>query len=227
MIPEPARQIASVLVILIMASCLSAQQKKDNEEIFGRGEALVAANCGDCLNASREGLQEGIRLAEQAVQLGYPDKVTAYKLIASALRTMAVVYSRPDSEDQKALLQRELEVHKQLIELSPNDSGIIYSYARSVEAVNGKAAAVPLLRQVVALNPNHDQARYVLGLCLIQLDQKEQGISELRTAFERTTDSALSVRIAHDLSDTLRILGRNKEANLVLDKLRRRQDSSR
>lgn len=204
-----------VILIIMTFSSIGNAQEENAEKHFQLGKKLIEVNCGDCMDATRKGLEDGIAELLKSIEMGYPDKIAVYKLIADAYNTLAFVYAVPDSKEQKEIRNKQIEIYKQILRLDPRNQGILYQYALTYEDTNDQLIA---LQEVLKINPDHADARFAIGILLVQKGQLEDGIKELKKA----VDLADSVRLevyGNRLVDILIQHGRKKEAEEVSKEL--------
>lgn len=152
-----------------------AAATSEAEKRFQSGKALIEQNCGDCEEATRDGLQEGINEIKAVLEKGYADKLSAYQLISDAYNTIAIVYAAPDSEEQKALLEKKRVIDEQILALSPNSPRLLYECGISLE---NKEERLRVMRRVLAIEPTNASARAVVGKLLVKRGQVDDGIKK-------------------------------------------------
>lgn len=162
------------LSLVVSFAGLAAGQTavKPGQKQFTRGRQLIQANCVDCMGGSRAGMEQGVRLVEEALKAGYANKRVAYKLLLSAYANLAT-YTEKDPSAHQAYAEKNAQVLKKLVEISPRDPEALKLYADSLQDPDEKAA---VLAKIVALNPNLTDARYELGLITAQKGKTADGI---------------------------------------------------
>ncbi len=151
---------------------------KPGQKQFARGRQLIQANCVDCMGGSRAGMEEGVRQIEAALKAGYPNKRAAYKLLLSAYADLAT-YTEKDPSAHQAYAEKNAQVLKKMVELSPKDSEVLKLYADSVQDPEEKAR---VLAKIVEINPNLLDARYELGLITTRKGKTAEGIQMVEDA---------------------------------------------
>ena len=204
------------LMLAALIACQSEQAVADSpgraRALFTQGKTLIENNCGDCRGGTRAGLETGIETMRQAIELGYPNKAEAYKLLTQAYNTLALVYAEPDSAEQKKVQSEQRELYRQLIELDPNDAAIRVEYAILAEDPYERLMQ---LRQAVEVAPKFAEARFVLAATLIERGDWESGTAEARTAIAQAQDADAAARYGRRIGELLTIAGRPQEAALV------------
>lgn len=186
---------------------------------FAKGQMLISNNCGECVDASRKGLENGIAELKLADGKGYADKAAIYKLMYQAYGDVAFVYAKPDSEDTKKYMNLRQQIAEKLVELLPNDSGILYEYASELKDKNKQ---LELMQKVLCLDPKNFSARLMIGLRLIETGQLDQGMAQLKQAVKDADPEAKGPYMQQAL-ETLEQNGHKAEA----DKWRREATSKR
>jgi hypothetical protein len=151
---------------------------KPGQKQFARGRQLIQANCVDCMGGNRAGMEEGVRQIEAALKAGYPNKRAAYKLLLSAYGDLAT-YTEKDPPAHQAYAEKNAQVLKKMVELSPKDSEVLKLYADSVQDPEEKAR---VLAKIVEINPNLLDARYELGLITTRKGKTAEGIRMVEDA---------------------------------------------
>jgi hypothetical protein len=160
------------------------QAAKPGQKQFVRGRRLIESNCVDCMGGGRAGLEQGIRLVEEALNAGYPNKKAAYKLLLNAYAELAT-YTEKDPAAHQAYAEKRSQVLKKLVEMSPRDPEVLKEYADSLQNPDEKAA---VLAKVVELNPNQSDARYELGLITARKGKVVAGIQMVAEAIVHQGD---------------------------------------
>jgi len=160
---------------------------KPGQKQFARGRQLIQANCVDCMGGGRAGMEEGVRQIEAALKAGYPNKRAAYKLLLSAYADLAT-YTEKEPSAHQAYAEKNAQVLKKMVELSPKDSEVLKLYADSVQDPEEKAR---VLAKIVEINPNLLDARYELGLITTRKGKTAEGIQmvEYAIAHQANPDS--------------------------------------
>jgi hypothetical protein len=175
-------EILLCILLVTVTSCLAAQ---DNPEAhFTRGKQLIEKNCGDCAGGSKNGLEEGINEVLKAIDLGYRDPKAAYKVLADAYSTMAIVFATPRSSEEKELFRRRKQMYEKLVSLDPADANTLFEYAKSLAATDDEETQLTALRNVLKLKPNHTGARFFVGVLLLRRGQASQAVTEIRKGLE-------------------------------------------
>jgi hypothetical protein len=157
---------------------------KPGQKQFARGRQLIQSNCVDCMGGGRAGLEQGIQQIEAALKAGYPNKRAAYKLLLSAYADLAT-YTEKDPSAHQAYAEKNAQVLKKMVELSPKDSEVLKLYADSVQDPEEKAR---VLAKIVEINPNLLDARYELGLITARKGKTAEGIQMVEDAIAHQGD---------------------------------------
>jgi hypothetical protein len=115
---------------------------KPGQKEFARGRHLIQSNCVDCMGGGRAGMEQGIQQIENALKAGYPDKKAAYKLLLNAYSNLAT-YTEKDPPEHQAYAEKQSEVLKKLVELSPKDPEVLKEYADSCRIQMKKRRSSP------------------------------------------------------------------------------------
>lgn len=173
--------ILVLAVIGLLVEGAARPQDQSAAQHFVRGRELIEANGVDSMGSTRKGFEEGLAEVRKAIELGYPDKAAAYKLLANAYNTLALFYAKPDSEEQKRAFLLQKQALEKLLELKPDDPRIRADYARAVKDQEMETAA---WRDVVASEPNDAEARWFLGVLLVHNGQIDEGMTHLKKMVE-------------------------------------------
>lgn len=173
--------VAAVAGALLMISLMGSAQEPNLQERFARAKQLIESNGADSTGATRRGLERGIAELRKAIEGGYEDRALAYKLLADAYNTLALVYAGPDSQEQEKIFALRKVALERLLELKPDDPRIRAEYAR---AAKNKEMEITAWRDVVASGPNDADARWSLGMLLVYDGQIDEGVTHLKKMVE-------------------------------------------
>jgi tetratricopeptide (TPR) repeat protein len=199
------RMLITLSLTLLVTGGHAAAGEAD--QLFTEGLALIRKNCGECLSATRAGLEDGIDAVETAIELGY-DELAGYKALARAHNTLAFAYTRADTEERKAALERLDTVYQRLLELAPNDAEVRVAYAR---LVHDPAARLEHLGAAVEAAPELPAARSLLALTLIELGNVEAALPHARAAVAIARPD-IAADLARQLAQRLDAAGRTADA---------------
>ena len=206
------------LVVLVTISLVSMTAVAQSaEQNFQKGKQLIDSNCADCMGSTKEALKQGIAEVNKAIEMGYRDKVAAYRLLADAYNTIAVVYSEPGSQEEKTYSDARQDMYLRLIDLDPQNAQFKYEYAINLNDSSKQMAA---LQDVLKLNPKYADAHFAIGMLLTRTGQVDEGIVELKKAVQ-LADMDQSKMFGRRLVDTLNGLGRDAEAKQILEELKK------
>ena len=204
-----------VLVTISLASTTAVAQSAGHH--FQQGRQLIESNCADCMGSTKEALKKGVAEVSRAVEMGYGDKVAAYKLLADAYNTLAVVYSEPGSQEEKAYSDARQDMYLRLLELDPQNAQFKYEYAITL---NDNAKQIAALQDVLKLDPKYADAHFAIGMLLTRTGQVDEGIVELKKAVQ-LADVERSKMFGKRLIDILNGLGRDEEAKQIFEELKK------
>jgi hypothetical protein len=173
------------LVVSVAAFSSAQAAAKLGQKQFARGRQLIQSNCVDCMGGGRAGMEEGVRAIEEALASGYPNIRAAYKLLLSAYADLAT-YTEKDPLAHQAYAEKNTEILKKLVDLSPKDPEVLKLYADSLQNPDEKAA---VLAKIVELNPNLTDAQYELGLITAQEGKVAAGIRMVEDAIAHQADA--------------------------------------
>lgn len=193
-------------------------QEADIQQRFEQAKKLIESNCGDCMGGTKKGLEEGIAELSAIMDLGYSDKVKAYKLLAYAYNEMSAVYATPDSDEQKRIRHEINKVYEQLVKLEPNDPKILYDYARYLD---DKDAQLSTYRKIVQIEPDNIDARFAFGNLLLERGKVNEGFDQLRETLKRASERELK-NYGRRTIELLEKHGRKKEAKNLKSDLERK-----
>lgn len=204
-----------VLVTISFASTIAVAESAQQQ--FEKGKQLIESNCADCMGSTKEALKLGVAEVSKALDMGYGNKVAAYKLLADAYNTLAVVHSEPGSQEEKIYSAARQDAYLRLIDLDPQNAQFKYEYAINLSDNTKQLAA---LQDVLKLNPKYADAHFAIGMLLARTGQVDEGIVELKKAVQ-LADTDQSKKFGRRLIDILNGLGRDEEAKQVLEELKK------
>ena len=206
----------SVTLLLVLLLPLPAAATDTAAELFAAGRALIDDNCSECYQATRHGLEAGVDAVKQALDAGLTDRVAAYKALARAYNTLAVVHALPDSDEQKLLARQQQAVYEQLVEAAPNDAEVRINYAQFLRE---PAAKVEHLEVAVKAAPDSADARYLLALALFDAGRNDDALPQARRAVALARRSAVGNYLEH-LEERLQHAGLAAEAEQLRSEAR-------
>lgn len=205
-----------MLVLLLLAACQGAQQPADPAALLARGMALIEANCAECMNGTRAGLEKGVASVRQAMELGVADRAAAYRALADAYGQLAWGYAAADSADQKAQVERRIEAFEGLLAIEPNDQPALFEYAISLP---GGPRRLAVLERLLELNPDHSEALFVVGEAHLARGDVDSGLAAMQRAFAKA-DGELAVALGERLLVALREHHRAADADQVAQRIK-------
>lgn len=208
-----------MLAFVLLSWAARAQAPADPEILLRQGRMLIENNCGDCMGSTNEGMLKGIKKVERALELGSPDRLEAYRLLAYGWGQMAHVYLKWDSPEYRSALKRQQEAFEKALELAPRDVDILFDYSLTVR---DDSALAEILRRILELEPEHIGGLFHLGQ--IEVEQGDpKGLARMQRAFEMS-ELEQAVGYGQILVGTLREVGKDKEADELereVEKIRR------
>jgi tetratricopeptide (TPR) repeat protein len=192
------------------------------DDYYRHGEQLIDLNCAECVGASKKGIEEGIAQINKALSRGYPDKGSAYKVLAEAYNTLVVAYSAPGSDERRRYRENRQRSFEKALELSPNDAALRFKYALTLDNTSAQKSA---LEEVIRRTPTYPDAHFVLGMLLTENGKVDDGVKELETAVQLApSDDAKTYgrRLIYILNEN----GRSDEAQKVQEQLDRKNTHS-
>ena len=195
-IPSSILRIAAIFVIalhaLAIGLALPSEPLDDGPDVsFREGKKLLENNCGQCVNATREGLELGIKKIQRAIHLGFEDTRAAYQLLAQAYGDIAFVYAQSDSSEQREALKIQESCYRYLHRLNPDNTEVLYELISFAEDDEERVA---LLRRVIELDPTHLFARFRLGQLLVTHGEIDEGLEMMRAALDQELQRGDDVR---------------------------------
>ncbi len=210
------KRLSVTFLILLLA--LPAAAADTAAELFAAARAMIDANCADCYQATRHGLEGGIDTMKQAIDAGFTDQVAAYKALARGYNTLALVHAIPDSDEQKLIVRQQQAVYEHLVEIAPNDAEVRIEYALFLRE---PAAKVEHLEVAAKAAPDSADARYLLALALLDAGDAEAASPHARRAIALARQSAVGNYLKH-LEERLGNAGLAAEAEHLRNEARRK-----
>jgi len=169
---------ARALVLVALLSGLAAAAEPGRED-FERGRRLVDANCGDCMGATLQGLEDGVSALRRALDAGFADPASIYRLLAEAYATLAYLHSRHDPGAIRRFEALRRDVLARLAALTPDDPWPRYELAISEADRDAQLAA---LRRLLAERPRHAEAHAAVATILEERGQLAEAVREMEQA---------------------------------------------
>ena len=203
-------------LILGAAVCLGDSDKVHPSELLAEGTALIERNCGECYGATRSGMEEGIAKVQSALELLREDTTQAYRVLGAAYRQMAHAFAKPDSEGKKIFIEKQLGAYENLLKMDPEDTDALFLYYMALP-VRDKIAEP--LEKILALQPEHQDARFSLGLHQVYYGGKvDEGIENMQRVMA-SADEEFIRDFGAQLLEVLRAEGRQEEARALAQRL--------
>lgn len=175
---------AAFCLVSAVLRAYGADLKADNQTVerqFQRAKAIIDANCPECIDSSREGLERGIKVLHRSLGAGYKNKVAAYKLLGEAYWG---VYSLSHAEDKEALRKRN-DAYRKLYALAPSDPEALRLFSITLDSDDQR---LPVYEKILSLSPGDTDTRFSLGTLLIRKGNLEDGLKQLYKSFEFETE---------------------------------------
>lgn len=114
-------------------------------------------------------------------------------VLSGQLPSPQFYYQREQCELNGKLYQQALEDISRAVVLAPSEPLYLAEKASLLLRVNRKEEALTAARQCVAIAPQYAEARLLLGIALVQNNQKKDGLAELQKAMELGNEQAKSL----------------------------------
>lgn len=172
-------------VLLYFALLTSTQGQDERSLLFNRAKTLIEANCADCSNRSQTALEEGIRLALEAKESGYPGRAAVLRLLKDGYGTLAAVFLQTGDPKKDEALRLHAEFLKQLAEAAPLDANARYEQTHRVlgnveSMIADIDERIRQYRLVLALDPRHEKAQFDLAQDLFRKGEDDESLRLLR-----------------------------------------------
>jgi len=191
--------LSSAILILVFVCFLpvpSFGEETSAEEYFLQGRQLVEGNIGD--GGTQKGLEEGIDALKKALETGYPNVIELYKLLGKAYLVM--------SHYDKSYLKKGQEIYEILLKIAPDDPDVLDDYA-SRYLKDNKTRQIEFFRRIIKIDPKRADARYVLGLTLIETGSIDEGIKSGIEGIEMESDLYIAGNYVTYLIPALDVMG--------------------
>lgn len=225
--PSSTASLAFAVFLLLLPGFAGSVEPDsvDPQTLLREGQRLVEENCGDCMGATREGLELGIQKIEEAMKLGIVDLADAYRSLGEAYNDLAFVYTKSGSSERREALRTQQTYYQRLVQLEPEDTEALYELAGTYH----DERRLELLRRLLEIDPDHLDARFNLGQALVsrgagnqelvQDGAEVEGLEMMRTVFDRALAERLGeqfiVFYGETLESALRDHGLDDEADEV------------
>lgn len=213
------RSTKNITVFLLLAGLVPAVPgavlAQDAEQLAREGRELIEANCGDCFEGGRAGLEEGIAKLAEALELGLDEPAAGYRDLAGAWSSLAFVYAEPDSVEQKEIFARRQQAWGHYIDLVPDDAEALYEYAVTLDGDE----RIAILERLLELVPEHPEALFAIGQHQVEHERVDEGLEKMHHVFERA-EGQRALYYGRRLRWALDAHGRQTEGKEVARKLR-------
>jgi tetratricopeptide (TPR) repeat protein len=193
MIRKPSRRVALFACVWLYAALLASAQGQDaRTTLFNGARTLIEANCATCTGRNQSALEEGIRLALEAKDAGYPDRVAVLRLLKDGYGTLGAFFFGLGDPRRAEALRLNDEFLKQLVDAAPLDANARYEHThRSIGNIESMIADIDerirQYRLVLALDPRHEKAQFDLAQDLFRKGEDEESDRLLR-ALSKSSD---------------------------------------
>lgn len=202
------KHLLTALALLAGAAAVAAAQAPAPEEaakLFSRGKAQAEANCADCTGSSAAALEEGLAAIRRAVEMGYPDRAAAWRLLAESYGALAWAFAEPGSPEQQAAVAEQREAYERWLEVEPQNTQALYDYAFTFTDADERLA---VLERLLAVDPEHGEGLFAVGQIELEKGRVEEGLDTMRRAFD-----AARFEVAKELGE--RLLAAYEERGMV------------
>jgi tetratricopeptide (TPR) repeat protein len=216
--PKRLWTISNAVFFVFFSSLLVFPQPQDQiRSSFIKAKTLIEANCADCPGRSQSALEEGINLATKAKDAGYGDRAAVLRLLVDGYATLGAVFLKLNTPAGEAAFNRSRDLLKELMEAVPNDANVRYEYVHSHVGNTESMIAdiderIEQFRQVLAINPQHENARFDLAQDLFRKGEDDEAIALLRGLLQ-SIDSERAQIYAQRLDNFMDI--RSKSTQIV------------
>lgn len=210
----------TAIALLLLAS--SGTPAADPVAVFEEGKRIIEENHPESASASDEGTLRGAIRVEEALALGYSDKVAAYRLLGKAYSRIGG-FGRYNPQLKAEYRVKARQAYEQAARLAPHDADLLMELAGVQPYQQSLAKA---LRAVLEANPNHADALYLLGRDLVggtydrtysrreRSAQMEEGVRLLKRAAAHARGEYAEERRS-DIAAILTGSGHRKEAEEI------------
>jgi hypothetical protein len=173
---------------------------------FDKGKELIENNCIDCMGGTQEGMEQGIREVEAALQAGYRNRKAAYELLSDAFGYMTT-YTGKNPDQEKAYTTRRQQIDRRLFEMYPEDPDALQRYETSLDVTpENESERMKVLRQLVKIKPTPD-SKFGLGMLLMKQANVNEGMLLVRSAIMTQGDPEAVMNYVGRLVEQLDELG--------------------
>jgi len=154
-------------------------------ELLADGVEAIEWNADDSTTVSASKLEWGILRVREALRTGRVDEKRAYLSLARAYHTL-VHRTDQSVERRRALVAEEREAYRKLVQLAPEDSDFPVEY---VSTFMTDRERIEPLREMLKLRPNDVEMSRLLGECLCNTGQVDDGVRYMRVVARATSKS--------------------------------------
>jgi hypothetical protein len=213
---KPAALLLALHLVAGTATATRAEADPSAEAAFAAGQALVQANCGECIGASAAALARGLREIERALELGYPQLGGAYRLLAEGYGTLAFALAEPGSAEHHRARAAQREIYRLWVQAEPANAEALYGHAVTLD--DDPAARRAALERLAEVDPQHLSGQVLLGETEIASGAAPAGLARMKAAFD-IAQGAARREFGERLVDAYERQGLPAEAQQVRDQL--------
>ena len=167
------------------ANGVEARAGVGGAKLLADGVAAIELNADDSTSVSASKLEWGILRVREALRTGMVDEKTAYLALARAYHTL--VYRTDQSvEQRRALVREEREAYRKLVQMTPGDSDYPVAF---VSTYTSDRERIEPLREMLVLRPKDVELMRLLGECLCNTGQVDEGIRYVKAVAKATSAS--------------------------------------
>lgn len=205
-------------IFAVAAPPAGGAQETDPARLFAHGAALIERHCGKCYKSEREEFEAGIAEVLEAVEAGYPDKASAYRILADAYRQMTYIHAQPDSEEQRRYRLKFIGMYENVLSLEPRDTATRYLYATSLR---DRARELAELRRILEIDPQHALSHFSIGLRFINEGRHQDGVEHVQKAIDFGEPWVVE-QLGENAVIALRSRGLTEQARSIAERIKRK-----
>lgn len=205
-------------IFAVVAPMAGGAQETDPAGLFAHGAALIERHCGKCYKAEQDKFEDGIAEVLEAIDAGYPDKISAYKILADAYRQLTYIHAQPDSEEQQRYNLKFMKMYENVLSLDPRDLDTRYLYATSLR---DEVREMAELREILKIDPEHALSHFFIGLRLIDKGRYQDGVEHVQQGI-RFGNASIVSQLGENAVTALRSRGLSEQARSIADQIKRK-----
>lgn len=176
-----SRAIHTITVLVLgIAGVPALMAASPNHSDFRDVKATIERNCAECQGGSEITFKAAVRKLEELVGGGY-ESAEARELLGDSYGQWAFVYEDDDSYERNALIARQREQYRLILEREPGNATVLDKLAT---ATADPAEMLAMLERAQAIAPDNPRIAFHLGMVLINaFNSTEEGIAQLERAY--------------------------------------------